>query len=313
MRAERNSIKTFIRKDLRWQADFLDKYPLLPRQLAVYVETGCDHDCVFCENKRPHTTENLLDTLDKYRAILAANRELKYTDISIAANEALSFPKIVELAALCREHGFSNIEIITSGIRLANPEFTRRLTDAGANSFSISLYAPTPEIHDETTRTPGAFDMAVAGIENLLRAQGIKVHIHTLALSRNTALLDELSSFTQDNFGIPLLVFPVRVKKHLHYSPDEARKIVPTLTQLRKNVRRARLVGFPLCAAAGKHVVARNSAPVIPNAMIYYMLGQRYVHPGACDRCGKREMCIGVVAGYQALHGEEGIAPFTGP
>jgi len=309
---ERDSIKTFIRMDLRRQADFIAKHPLLPRQLAIYVETGCDHDCVFCENKRPDSAEDPLDVLGKCSGILAANRELKYTDISIAANEALAFREIVKLVAMCRQCGFSNIEIITSGVRLADAQFTRALTGAGASSFSIPLYAPTPELHDEVTRTSGSFRMAVAGIENLLRTADTRVHIHTLALSSNAGLLDELSSFTRDNFGIPLLVFPVRVKKRLLSAPDRARKIVPSFTQLGDNVRQSILTGFPRCVTAGKSRSRREAAVSIPSSLLYYLLGQKYVHLDVCDRCSERKNCIGVVAGYSVLYGTEGIAPFAG-
>ncbi|MFH1540003.1 MAG: radical SAM protein [bacterium] len=312
LQTERDSIKTFIRKDLRWQADFLEKHPSLPRQLAIYIETGCDHNCLFCENKRPDSPEDPLDVLKKCGEVLAMNRELNYTNISIAANEALAFQKIVGLVAMCREYGFSNIEIITSGVRLADASFTRTLADAGASTFSIPLYAPAPELHDEIIRTPGAFRMAVAGIENLLRTPGTKVHIHTLALRHNIGLLDKLSSFTHDNFGISLLVFPVRVKKHLLAAQDDARKIVPSFTQLRENASRSLLMGFPRCVTVGSASARREFASAIPTSMVYYILGQKYVHLDVCRRCSERENCIGVVAGYRTLHGTEGITPFSG-
>lgn len=54
------------------------------------------------------------------------------------------------------------------------------------------------------------------------------------------------------------------------------------------------------------------NAPDIPNALLFYMLGQMYVHPAACAPCVRKKSCIGVVAGYQTLRGGEGILPFTG-
>jgi hypothetical protein len=310
MQTERDSIRTFIRKDLRWQTDFMAKHPTLPRQLAIYVETGCDLNCLFCGNKPPSFSEKPIDALEKCEKMLAENRELKFTDISIAANEALSFPNIGDLIAMCRKYGFSKVEIITSGVRLFDVAFAKALVSAGATSFCIPLYAPTPEVHDAVTRSRGSFQKAVTGIKNVLGMPGSKVHIHTLALNRNIDVIDELAAFTQSNFGIPLLVFPVRLKKHLP-SPDAAREIVPSLAKIKDRVRHSFLIGFPCCISSYKTQGKSKSAPSVPNSLIYYILGQKYVHHDFCRPCVKRKDCVGVISGYSALHGMEGLEPFA--
>ena len=62
------------------------------------------------------------------------------------------------------------VNLITNGIRAAEPGYASSLAAAGLASAQVSLEAGEPGIHDAIVRRPGAWAKTVAGVGALRRA-----------------------------------------------------------------------------------------------------------------------------------------------
>jgi len=84
-------------------------------------------------------------------------------------------------------------------------DFCRKLILAGANEFSPALHSSKPEIHDELTSSPGAWQQVVQGIKNL-KFLGQYVLTNTVINSKNYQDLPNLAQLFV-NLGVDQFQF----------------------------------------------------------------------------------------------------------
>lgn len=173
-------------------------YPTLAEIAVTY---GCQNRCIFCyassprrgEGERPMSPDELRLVMDKIW------HQGHVPSLSFTGGEATLRPDLPELVRYAAELGF-RVNLISNGIRLADPDYAARLVDHGLASAQISLEASNSRLHDEITGRPGSFEATVGGVETMRRL-GIHVHTNTTLCTRNLHDAPDLVRFLARTLG----------------------------------------------------------------------------------------------------------------
>ena len=248
----------------------------------LMLMSSCENRCFFCAN--PGTTENLHPTpWARIAGFLEGNRTLKVKRLLIAGTEPTTHPDLIRAAMLAQEVGFTEIQLMTSGMRLSDPDLLTPLVNAGLQSVCVPLYAAQPAIHNAITGTE-RFSDVIDGLDAAHR-HGVTVHIHTLALYETLPELPALVSFVSHRYNTQVRVGAVREKTMFPYDQR-----VPSYAEIRSAVADLDVIlpGFPRCLDRRKPVWDDTVTAL-------YFRSQAAEHPPACMDCADREGCLGVV------------------
>ena len=176
--------------------------PPARRSFELLLAYDCNAKCAFCYNP-PLTKEVLAQSIPFARAaaLLAKARADGYDGVWLTGGDPTLRPDLAKLLLLSRKLGFARRQIGTNAVRLARPDYARRLADAGLNYARVSLHAATPAVHDALLALPGAFEKAVRGIENL-RARGVYVGLNFVVTKGNAAELPAFFELCLGSLGI---------------------------------------------------------------------------------------------------------------
>lgn len=258
----------------------------LPRAGVLLMMNACENRCFFCAN--PGVTNpppEMLTRWAKIAAWLGENPSLGVRRLCLVGTEPARHPDFDRTLALGREVGFGEVEVMTSGLRLAERGEARRWADAGVSTVAAPLYAAEPALHDAIVGR-SAFEATLAGLD-AARDAGIEVRVHTLALTRTLPALAALARWVRDRFGTRLSLAPVRPKEALFAFEQESPSLASLDTALAP-IADLGLVGFPSCIA--RHL-PRDSAL----SMTLYFKGQATSFVEACATCADRPACPGIV------------------
>jgi heme b synthase len=133
---------------------------------------------------------------------------------------------------------------------LLTEEKAKALKEAGIQRISISIDGPDAKSHDEFRGVPGAFDGAMAAIENAKKA-GLEFQINTTVSKLNLDRLPEILDLSVKVGAVafhPFLLVPTGRGKemaHLEISPEEYEKTLNWVYEQRDKVP---LLFKPTCA-----------------------------------------------------------------
>lgn len=160
----------------------------------LFLNYACQAKCAFCYNP-PITDELLRRELSFHQAAEAlfaaargGARKLNLHGGEVTLREDL--PKILRLA---RKIGFSEITLVTNGVRLGDAKYARTLVAAGVTHARMSVHGPDAETHDAIVVVPGAFARLNRGIAHLKKL-GVPVGLN-FVLTKDNAF--KLPSFLQ--------------------------------------------------------------------------------------------------------------------
>jgi MoaA/NifB/PqqE/SkfB family radical SAM enzyme len=288
-----------LRRGLIHQAAVLRRRPeLLPLPILM-LENACLHDCVFCLSKplQPTPVEDVLRWL-------ADNRGLRLDRLGLAGNEPLAHPAIDRIIEEATAVGFARLEVLTSGVVLADVDRARRWVDAGVRGYAIPLHAADAAVHDAVTQSPGSHRDTVRGIENLMKL-GADVHVHANLLCQNLDGLRELSGLVEQQWGLPLCVIPVRPKA----ANRPYAELAPRYGDIAARAGVSCLVGFPLCVAELVQQPAIPNGEIVSDVLKIYVLDQPFVKPAKCRSCRWFGRCSGTFQSYLDLYGDDELRP----
>jgi len=268
------------------QARFLnERMPWLDRAF-LFIRGGCDLDCLFCRNK----PQEGFQSIDEVDAFLAENSNLRRKRIALVGNEPTAHPRLPDIVRLCRRRGFTDVEVMTSGVRLA--ELARPLAEAGVKSYALAIHGSNPKVHDVVTRRPGSLDAALRGLE-AARTAGARVFVHANACRANLSDLPALEALARVR-GWPFSIHPLRPKDPEGMNVPY-REAAPGYAELRRALtgRVKSLTGFPVCVA--REIQGRASCPGedVADSMKLYLLHQAFVKPEGCRGCPDHRRCVG--------------------
>lgn len=177
--------------------------PSAPYRLDLALTYRCNNDCHHCYNlehpkpgqpfKRPElNTEQWKKVIDKAWA-------LGVPHIIFTGGEPTLRDDLPELVA----HAEANGQITglnTNARRLSDPEFVKRLVDAGLDHVQITVESADADIHDKMVNAR-AFEQTIAGLKNVL-ATRLYVMTNTTMLQDNVASIPATLDFLAD-LGVP--------------------------------------------------------------------------------------------------------------
>ncbi|HNW44244.1 MAG TPA: radical SAM protein [Elusimicrobiales bacterium] len=178
-----------------------------PKICEVTINFECNARCVFCysPHSQPAWQKGSLSLKEIGGALKRSRLEGAWL-ADILGGEVTLRKDLPEIALLARKLGYTAVQITTNGMRLAAPDYVKRLIDSGINVFRMSLHGDRPEIHDAIVGVSGGFRQTTRGLENVLRL-GAKAGINHVILPANYELLPGLVKFTSDNFGLDAYLF----------------------------------------------------------------------------------------------------------
>lgn len=288
-----------VKGDFFLQKKLLDKVNI--GCLFLYLDGPCLNNCLFCK----HKNQNDYSDIFKIEAKLNDNRQVKSGKLSIIGNDPLLHPEIADIVKASAEQGFKTIEIMTSGERLADKKFCRRLIENGVSAFSLPLFASRPDLHDYIVGREGSFSQVLKGIDNAIIGKA-KVFVHTNLIKQNIDCLKELEMFVKEKLGLPFIIFPIRPKSAgLPFS-----ELMPSYAEVIEKLKGIdSLMGFPLCVVGKVQKNLVKSGDELSDSMKIYLLDQKFWKSEVCKQCKYYNRCLGLFKEYAAIYSIDNINP----
>ena len=292
----------------------------------IDIKTGysCNNNCRFCmlgdkrrtmRNRTTHECEQELDLAKKKGA----------EKVLLTGGEPTIRKDIFDLVAYAKRLGFRTIHIESNGRMFSYPEITKRMMDAGANSFSISLHAHEPRLYAYITRTSEeAFQQAMDGIRNLTERGG-NISLNSVIVKPNYRYLSEIVRIAS---GFRLSVnFPFINPFGSVWRDRE--EMVPTLTEIRPHLHSAIDLAnrndvfattemIPFCFMQGyeKHIAEPNLPDIEIRAIEYSedfneMRKSSRIKAEKCKKCKKYMVCEGISRHYAKFKGTSELKPIS--
>jgi radical SAM protein with 4Fe4S-binding SPASM domain len=188
------------RDNLRFEAYRRDRvgFPVLAEIALTY---SCQNRCAFCYAASPRrgAGQRPMDGAQVRAVMDRIWHEAHVPSLSFTGGEATLRQDLPELVRYGSDLGF-RVNLITNGVRSADPDYVRGLVDHGLDSAQISLEAADPALHDRMVGRDGAFEATVAAVRNF-RELGIHVHTNTTLCRDNLAEAPDLIRFLAREVG----------------------------------------------------------------------------------------------------------------
>ena len=110
-------------------------------------------------------------------------REGKRKDKLILTGEPTYSKNLFQIVRFAKNAGFKDIDLLTNGLKLANPSYAQKLYKNGCHCVDFYLFGHKASLHDKITGNKGDFRRAFNAIENWQRVGGefrIKIVLHQL-------------------------------------------------------------------------------------------------------------------------------------
>jgi molybdenum cofactor biosynthesis enzyme MoaA len=164
--------------------------------LILPLNYRCNSRCRFCiiETEIEARFEDTgRAVFEEVFAMNAAERRFKRLTISGA--ESTLHPALEPLTRAAIERGgFEVVRVQTNARRLKDPAFARRLYEAGAREYFVSIHGHTPALDARITRSTMSFGEMQRGVANLL-ALGARVISNTVISADNATHLAGIARF----------------------------------------------------------------------------------------------------------------------
>jgi MoaA/NifB/PqqE/SkfB family radical SAM enzyme len=234
--------------------------------------------------------------------------------LALSGGEPTLHPQLHEYARLGKDSGACEVELQTNATRLADPELSVRLVQAGVDVAFVSLHGSCPEVSDAVTDAPGTFLKTVAGIDGALLA-GMRVRLNFVFCQLNfhdfvpfvalvaarwpgTALAVSFVAASTDQVPHTRALIP----RYTDVLPHMARGISLALASGLQITGFESMCGLPLC------LVPQDMQPWLDLAPVPDHAGE-FIQPAPCQSCHARDRCYGLRRGYFALYGDEELRP----
>ena len=164
----------------------------LPRIIAWEITRACNLNCLHCRASATVEPAPGELTLQEGFDLLDQLKQGGTRLVILSGGEALFRPDVFEIARYGTSLGL-RMTLATNG-SLVTQEAATKIREAGIARVSVSLDGVTSAVHDNFRGLPGAFDMALKAVENLL-AEKVPVQINTTVAAANIAQMDLFPAF----------------------------------------------------------------------------------------------------------------------
>ncbi len=164
----------------------------LPRIIAWEITRACNLNCLHCRASATVEPAPGELTIPEGFGLLDQLKQGGTRLVILSGGEALFRPDVFEIARYGTSLGL-RMTLATNG-SLVTQEAAAKIREAGIARVSVSLDGVTSAVHDNFRGLPGAFDMALKAVENLL-AEKVPVQINTTVAAANIAQMDLFPAF----------------------------------------------------------------------------------------------------------------------
>jgi len=199
------------------------------RLVAWEITRRCNLFCAHCragasdmEYRDELSTEESFNLIDQ---IVEVGKPI----LILTGGEPLCRPDVFDIGRYAVERGL-RVVLGTNGT-LIDDDVARKLKQVPISRVGVSIDFPTAGLQDDFRGRRGAFDEAIAGIEQAQRA-GIDIQINSTITKRNAALIDELLNLALNLGAVafhPFMLVPTGRGRELAdvvLSPEEHERIL---------------------------------------------------------------------------------------
>ncbi|MDD5066449.1 MAG: radical SAM protein [bacterium] len=302
----------------------------MDKKAHIYIGDSCDLGCRFCTNKKQAHERKRFISSALLKKKLKKYAEKKYDVVDFLGGEVTLYPRIEKIIRYASDLGYKRINLISHGLKFADPDFVKNIASAGNVRFCISVESHKEKTEDFLISVQGGFRKKIKGLYNLilLRKQGVireKIFLMTVINKLNYKTMPETVFFYFRNFGIKdfrfRFIMPVG-KASVHF-----KLLVPTYTQVLPYIAR-------LMELAGK-LNLNISYDGIPSCILRNIKGykdfiseaidrseedtgmadpenkdkRRRKKTRKCRKCVYNMQCTGLWKKYLEIHGKKEFKP----
>ncbi|MGA7742140.1 MAG: radical SAM protein [Polyangia bacterium] len=140
--------------------------------LTVELTPFCNQACRHCYNAFDHTPTGTLATKELLILLDRALGEVAFERVTFSGGEPFACESLLPAMELCSARGIR--ANVVSNATLITPRVAQEMARFPSAMVQVTLSGPTPEIHDASVGTPGAWQKLHMGVD-LLRKNGLTV------------------------------------------------------------------------------------------------------------------------------------------
>jgi len=171
----------------------------------IDLTNRCNLHCPVCfanANGAGFVYEPSFEQVEGLLRDLRGMRPTPATAVQFSGGEPTLHPRFLEIVGRARELGFSNIQIATNGLRLADYDFARRARDAGLHTLYLQFDGVGPEAHGRTRGPVDLWDQKLAAVENCRRADLKICLVPTIMRTVNDDQVGPIFRFAVENVDV---------------------------------------------------------------------------------------------------------------
>jgi MoaA/NifB/PqqE/SkfB family radical SAM enzyme len=240
----------------------------LTSRVDINVGYSCNERCKFCyyiQTVADRKKEKDLPT-EEVKKRIAYIRGQGIDVLDFTGGEPTIRPDLLDLIRYAKSLGFTSLSMITNGVRMADPAYTKACVEAGIDDFLLSIHGNEASVHDRVTGVPGSFDKVVAAA-NHLRSHPVKTRVNCVISGYNyktpvetLALFHSLGIQTA-NFILfnPIVEADWRSDPALNVAYSDAAPYLKQAIDLyRDKIRKITVRYIPLCLMRGYEAYVTN-------------------------------------------------------
>ncbi len=213
----------------------------------------CNNRCAMCSLRCMDGENAEVMPYEEAKNIVRRNSE-EYSRIEFTGGEPTVDDRILELVALARQVGYTDIGVGTNGRRFSDKVFCDGIIEAGLTRATIALHGHDAEVHEKITSIPGSFNETTLGIRNLLESSKVIVSVVSVLNRMNYATYHKIgelvSSLGVSQWGIADLVPDGRAYDNydeLSLTPIEAYDVIQKTKEIFGHLGSINIFNFSRC------------------------------------------------------------------
>ena len=235
---------------------------------------------------------------------------------------------LIDYVKWAKDLNYEEIHINSNGRMFFLKDYCLKLSEAGANVFTVSIHGSNAKIHDYLTRVKGSWNQTVKGIKNLKKLNR-HIQTNTVIVKQNYRNLPSLAKMLV-SLGVNKYQFAfMHISPIIQKNPRLIKEIVPRYFQTESCVKKGLQIGIdsnvratteavPYCFMRGyeNHI----SEKTIPDTDIYDMgviqknfreiIKKEAKAKGPnCRKCKYNKVCEGPWKEYPEIFGWDEFKP----